>query len=63
MTGLLGALQFLTRVPIRLARPVPHARAVPWFAIAGVLIGTDRGDFIREYLEYREKTTPNGAST
>lgn len=39
MTGLLGALQFLTRVPIRLSRPVAHERVVPWFAIAGALIG------------------------
>lgn len=39
MTGLLGALQFLTRVPIRLDAPVPHHRVVPWFPVAGALIG------------------------
>ena len=39
MTGLLGALQFLTRVPIRLRAATPHARVVPWFPIVGVLIG------------------------
>lgn len=39
MTGLLGALQFLTRVPIRLPRAVAHERVLPWFAIAGALIG------------------------
>jgi adenosylcobinamide-GDP ribazoletransferase len=39
VTGLLGALQFLTRVPIRLSRPVPHERVLPWFAVAGALIG------------------------
>ena len=39
MRGLLGALQFLTRVPIRLDRPVEHHRVVPWFPIAGLLIG------------------------
>jgi adenosylcobinamide-GDP ribazoletransferase len=38
-TGLLGALQFLTRAPIRLPEPVSHARVVPWFPIAGVLVG------------------------
>lgn len=39
MTGLLGALQFLTRVPIRTRHAVEHHRVVPWFPIAGVLIG------------------------
>ena len=43
MTGLLGALQFLTRVPIRLPQPVPHERALPWFAVAGALIGAAVG--------------------
>ncbi len=37
--GLIGAVQFLTRVPVRLARPVAHERAVPWFPVAGALIG------------------------
>lgn len=39
MRGLLGALQFLTRVPIRLPAEVPHDRVVPWFPVAGLLIG------------------------
>lgn len=39
MNGLLGALQFLTRVPIRTSGAIAHHRAVPWFPIAGVLIG------------------------
>ena len=39
MIGLLGALQFLTRVPIRTTVPIEHHRVVPWFPIAGVLIG------------------------
>lgn len=43
MTGLLGALQFLTRVPIRLSAPVDHARVVPWFGVVGVLIGAAVG--------------------
>jgi adenosylcobinamide-GDP ribazoletransferase len=43
VTGLLGALQFLTRVPLRLAAPVDHARVVPWFGVVGVLIGAAVG--------------------
>lgn len=39
MIGLVGALQFLTRVPIRTDRAVEHHRAVPWFPVAGLLIG------------------------
>jgi adenosylcobinamide-GDP ribazoletransferase len=43
VTGLLGALQFLTRVPIRTPGAVEHHRVVPWFPIAGVLIGAAVG--------------------
>lgn len=43
MTGFLGALQFLTRVPIRTRRAVAHGRAVPWFPVVGVLIGAAVG--------------------
>lgn len=39
MTGFLGAVQFLTRVPIRLDAPPEHARVVPWFGVVGALIG------------------------
>ncbi len=39
MTGLLGAIQFLTRVPIRLSEPPELTRCVPWFPLAGGLIG------------------------
>lgn len=39
MTGFLGAVQFLTRVPISLRAAVPHERVVPWFPIVGALIG------------------------
>lgn len=39
MSGLLGAIQFLTRVPLRLSEGVPHGRVVPWFPIVGALIG------------------------
>ncbi len=43
MTGFLGAVQFLTRIPIRLSVGVEHARVVPWFGIVGVLIGAAVG--------------------
>ncbi len=39
LAGLLGALQFLTRVPVRLSEPVPHNRVLPWFPLTGALIG------------------------
>jgi len=39
VTGFAGALQFLTRVPIRLASPPDIARSVPWFPVIGALIG------------------------
>lgn len=37
--ALLAALQFLTRLPIRLPRPVPGHRYVVWFGVAGALVG------------------------
>lgn len=43
VSGLLGAIQFLTRVPVRLAAPVEHARVLPWFAAVGALIGLAAG--------------------
>jgi adenosylcobinamide-GDP ribazoletransferase len=39
VNGLLGALQFLTRVPIRLSDPPELTRCVPWFPFVGGLIG------------------------
>lgn len=39
MTGLVGALRFLTRVPIPGRHDVAHARVVPWFPVAGGVIG------------------------
>ena len=43
MNGLLGAIQFLTRVPIRTRGAVPHDRVVPWFPVVGLLIGVAVG--------------------
>jgi hypothetical protein len=37
LTGLLAAIQFLTRIPIRLRRAPDVAAAVPWFPVVGVL--------------------------
>ncbi len=39
LTGLLGAIQFLTRVPVRTPTAVPHERTLPWFPAVGALIG------------------------
>ena len=39
MTGFIGALVFLTRVPIRTRRSLDTATSVPWFPVAGLLIG------------------------
>jgi adenosylcobinamide-GDP ribazoletransferase len=39
VNGLLGAIQFLTRVPIRLSEPPVLTRCVPWFPLVGGLIG------------------------
>jgi hypothetical protein len=47
----------------QITRLLEHFGEVAINKLAGVLIGTDRGDFIREYLDYREKTMPNGAAT
>jgi adenosylcobinamide-GDP ribazoletransferase len=41
--GLLAALQFLTRVPIRLRREPSLENTVAWFPVAGGLIGTAVG--------------------
>ena len=43
VTGLLGALRFLTRVPIPGRHDVAHRRVVPWFPVAGALIGAAVG--------------------
>lgn len=41
--GLLGAVQFLTRIPIRLRTAPDLARAVPWFPVVGSFIGVAVG--------------------
>jgi adenosylcobinamide-GDP ribazoletransferase len=37
--GLLGAIQFLTRLPVRLASPPRPADTVPWYPVVGALVG------------------------
>ena len=39
VSGFLGAVQFLTRIPIRTRAAVPHDRVLPWLPIVGALIG------------------------
>lgn len=41
--GFVGAVQFLTRVPVRTAAPAVHERAVAWFPAIGVLVGAGVG--------------------
>ena len=41
--GVLGALQFLTRIPIRLRAAPDLARCVPWFPVVGTAIGAAVG--------------------
>lgn len=42
-TGLAGAVQFLTRIPVRTSRPPEIARSVVWFPVVGALIGAFAG--------------------
>lgn len=42
-TGFLGAVQFLTRVPIRLRTAPDIARSAPWFPVVGALVGALAG--------------------
>jgi len=39
VSGFLGAVQFLTRIPVRTRAAVPHDRVLPWLPIVGALIG------------------------
>lgn len=41
--GLLGALQFLTRVPLRLRSAPALDRCVPWFPVVGAIVGASVG--------------------
>lgn len=39
MSGFVGAVQFLTRIPVRTSSAIPHERVLPWFPVVGALIG------------------------
>jgi adenosylcobinamide-GDP ribazoletransferase len=39
VSGLLGAIQFLTRIPVRSAAPATPDRTVPWIPVVGGMIG------------------------
>lgn len=43
MTAFLAALQFLTRVPVRLRREPSLVAAVPWFPVVGGVVGSAVG--------------------
>ena len=43
MLSMLAAVQFLTRIPIRLRREPNIATSVPWFPVVGALIGATVG--------------------
>lgn len=50
--GVLGAIQFLTRVPIRLRAAPDQARCIPWFPVVGALIGAIVGGVAAGAMEW-----------
>ncbi len=50
-SGFVGALQFLTRVPIRTSSAIPISRSVPWFPTVGALIGAAVGGIAAGMME------------
>ncbi|HEU4839984.1 MAG TPA: adenosylcobinamide-GDP ribazoletransferase, partial [Ilumatobacteraceae bacterium] len=42
-TGFFGAVQFLTRVPVRRAAAADTASIVVWFPVVGALVGATAG--------------------
>lgn len=43
MIGLVGALQFLTRIPIRTSTAIAPRRTIIWFPVVGLLVGSVSG--------------------
>jgi adenosylcobinamide-GDP ribazoletransferase len=43
VSGFAGALQFLTRIPVRTASAPSLTRSVPWFPVVGALVGAVLG--------------------
>lgn len=58
--GASGAVQFLTRIPIRLRAAPDLAKAVPWFPVVGALIGATIGGVAAGLAEL---TSPAVAAT
>jgi adenosylcobinamide-GDP ribazoletransferase len=51
-SGFLGAVQFLTRVPVRLRSAPSLAASVPWFPVVGALIGAAIGGVAAVSMEW-----------
>jgi adenosylcobinamide-GDP ribazoletransferase len=51
VSGILAALQFLTRVPVRLRTPPDLRTAVPWFPVVGAAIGATIGGVVASLME------------
>jgi adenosylcobinamide-GDP ribazoletransferase len=49
--GVLGALQFLTRIPVRLRAAPDLTASVPWFPVIGALVGTAVGGVAAGLME------------
>lgn len=58
--GLLAALQFLTRVPIRLRSEPDLARSIPWFPVVGALVGCVIGAIAAGLMELVPPTVAAG---
>lgn len=54
--GLLGAAQFLTRIPIRLRAAPNLATTIPWFPVVGALIGATAGGVAAGLMELTPPT-------
>lgn len=62
MTGLLGAVVFLTRLPIRTRRHLDTALSVPWFPIVGLAIGAIVGGVAALLEPWASPTVAAGAA-
>ncbi len=62
MTGFAAAVQFLTRVPIRLRAAPDPSSAVPWFPVVGALIGAVVGGVAAGLMEIVPATVAAAAA-
>lgn len=49
--GILAALQFLTRIPIRLRSEPDLAKSIPWFPVVGAIVGCSVGALAAGLME------------